>query len=162
MSTFALICYIMSFTIYICYTIVCKIRYKSKMDCLSSTYYLNKRKWIFTAFIMLISFLLLPPWLEISGNSYAFLAFLSSVCMSAVGLFPKYLGDDRKIHIGSVMVSAILSILWNIASGVYLPLMIGVIILLLLKLLFRDKDLTLITEITAFLNIYASIFIMIL
>lgn len=160
MSTFALVCYITSFLIYVGYTTVCKIKYGSNMDCLSSTYYLNKRKWVFTAFIMTISFLLLPPWLEISNENYTFLAFLSTVCLSGVALFPKYLGDDRKIHIASVLVSAILSIIWNIASGVYLPLLIGITILLLLKLFFKNKDLTLITEIIAFLNIYASILIL--
>lgn len=160
MSTFALVCYIMSFLIYVSYTFICKIKYKSNMDCLSSTYYLNKRKWIFPTFILAISFLLLPSWLEISSDNFTFLAFLSTVCLSVVGLFPKYLGDDRKIHITSVFVSAILSVLWNIANGVYLPLMVGVILLLLLKLIFRDKNLTLITEITAFLNIYSSLFIL--
>lgn len=130
------------------------------MDCLSSTYYLNKRKWIFTAFIMVISFLLLPSWLEISGDNYSFLAFLSSVCLSFVGLFPKYLGDDRNVHITSVFISAILSIIWNITNSVYIPLLVGIILLLLLKLLFRDKDLTLIAEIIAFLNIYASILLL--
>lgn len=156
-TSFAMISYCISFITYISYVIVCRVRYGSSMDCLSSTYYLNKRKWVFTAFIMLISFFLLPSWLELSGDSYAFLAFLSTVCLSCVGLFPKYLGDDRKMHIASVIVSAILSIIWNIASGIYIPLSIAVVILLLYKLIFRDRDMTLITEILAFLNIYSSI-----
>lgn len=162
MTTFAFICYLLSFTIYVTYVCVCVKRYGSKMDCISSTFYLNKRKWIFSAIIISISFLILPSWLEISGDNYTFLAFLSTVCLSVVGIFPKYLGDDRKIHIGSVIISAILSIIWNIVSGVYLPFMVGIVFLLTFKLLFPKKDLTLITEIIAFSNIYASILLSVL
>lgn len=159
MTTFAFVLYVVSFVLYITYTTVCKIKYGERMDCLSSTYYLNNRKWVFTAFILGISFFLLPSWLEISGENYQFLAFLSTVTLSGVGLFPRYLEDDRRLHIGSVIVSAIISIIWNIASGIYVPLLVGIVLLLLLKLLFRNKDLTLITEIVAFLNIYISILI---
>lgn len=161
-SIFSFVCYILSFVAYIGYVTFCKIRYKTNMDCISSTYYLNERKWIFTAFIIFISFFLLPTWLEISEDNYTFLPFLSTVCLSVVGLFPKYLGDDRKIHIGSVMISAILSIIWNVVGGIYLPLMMGVIFLLLFKLIFRNKDMTLITEIIAFLNIYLSVLLLII
>lgn len=156
-SVFAFVCYVLSLVVYVTYVIVCKLRYKEKMDCISSTYYLNERKWVFTLFIAFISFFLLPSWLEISGESYAFLAFLSVVSMLGVGIFPRYLEDDRAKHIASVFVSAIISIIWNVVSGVYLPILIGVALLLLSKLLFPKKDLTLMAEIVAFLNIYASI-----
>lgn len=157
MSIFALTCYLLSFTIYVTYVCVCVKRYGSKMDCISSTFYLNKRKWIFSAIIISISFLILPSWLEISGDNYTFLAFLSTVLLSIVGICPRYLEDERRIHIASVVLSCVLSLIWNIVSGTYILPIIGLILLLLYKAIFNVKDLALASEVMGFANIYVSV-----
>lgn len=157
MSIFSLTCYLLSLIIYIVYLCICLKRYGSKMDCISSTFYLNKRKWIFGAIIISISFLILPSWLEISGDNYTFLAFLSTLLLSIVGICPKYLGDERRIHLASVALSCILSLIWNIVSGTYVLPIIGLILLLLYKVIFNVKDLALASEVMGFANIYTSI-----
>lgn len=159
MSIFAFICYLLSFTIYIIYLCACIKRYGSKMDCISSTFYLNKRKWVFGAIIISISFLILPSWLEISGDNYTFLAFLSTTLLSVVGICPRYLEDERRIHLASVALSCVLSLIWNIVSGTYVLPIIGLILLLLYKAIFNVKDMALSSEIMGFINIYMSIII---
>jgi len=129
------------------------------MDCISSTFYLNKRKWVFGAIIISISFLILPSWLEISGDNYTFLAFLSTTLLSVVGICPRYLEDERRIHLASVALSCVLSLIWNIVSGTYVLPIIGLILLLLYKAIFNVKDMALSSEIMGFINIYMSIII---
>ena len=157
MSIFALTCYFLSLIVYVVYVCVCLKRYSSKMDCISSTFYLNKRKWIFSAVIISISFLILPSWLEISGENYTFLAFLSTLLLSIVGICPRYLEDERIIHLASVALSCVLSLIWNIVSGTYVLPIIGLILLLLYKVIFNVKDLALASEVMGFANIYTSI-----
>lgn len=159
MTVFATITYFMSLFIYIVYLCITISKYGSKMDCISSTFYLNKRKWVFSAVIIAISFLILPSWLEISGDNYTFLAFLSTSLLSVVGICPRYLEDERRIHIASVLLSCVISLIWNLVSGTYILPIIGLIILLLYKVIFNVKDLALASEIMAFINIYISIIV---
>lgn len=159
MSVFATITYFMSLFIYIIYLCITISKYGSKMDCISSTYYLNKKKWVFSVVIIAISFLILPSWLEISDDNYTFLAFLSTSLLSIVGICPRYLEDERRIHIASVLLSCVISLIWNLVSDTYILPIIGLIILLLYKVIFNVKDIALASEMMAFTNIYVSIII---
>lgn len=154
MSTFALICLILSlifYTIYISYTYI-----KYNPNCISDTYYHLNKKWIFTVWILLVSFLIFPSWVEISPINFQFLSFLSVVTLSIVGITPKYLGEDRLVHLISAILTAIISITWNIIVGKYIILIILLSILLIITLI-KVKNLLFWAENIAFINIYLSI-----
>lgn len=155
MTTFALCCLIVSCMLYVGY--VSYIRIKYKPDCISQSYYLIKNKNIFSVWMVCVSFLIFPAWVELSPIYFQFLPFLSAVFLAAVGLFPRYLGKDRKPHIISATIACIISLVWNIVAGVmYIPLFL--IIILILLVVFNIKDKLFWTECLAFSNIYLSIF----
>lgn len=145
-----------SFIIYILYIIYIYIKYQP--DCISQSYYLLKNGNIFTLWIILVAFSLFPYWVDISSENYQFLPFLSTCSLIIVGLCPKYLESDRKVHIIAASITCTLSIIWNIASGIYIiPLIFSIILIILYNL--KVKNLFFWTENIAFLNIYFSILI---
>lgn len=152
MSTFALVCLILSAILYTLYVSIIYAKYKP--SCISESYY--KVGYKFTAWILLVSFLIFPSWVECSPICFQFLPFLSSIALGVVGLNPKYLGSDRVAHIVATGITTVISLIWNIVTGIYtipIVLLIGVILLWLTKVpnpLFW-------TECAAFLNIYLSI-----
>lgn len=156
MSGFALVCLILSILLYSSYIIVVYIKYKP--SCISESYYKIKHGYMFTVWMLLVSFLIFPSWVECSPICFQFLPFLSSVALGIVGLNPKYLGSDRVAHIIATGITATISLIWNIVTGIYIIpilLLIGVIILWLTKV----KNPIFWTECAAFLNIYLSIFL---
>ena len=152
MRTFALVCLILSAILYTLYVSIIYAKYKP--SCISESYY--KVGYKFTAWILLVSFLIFPSWVECSPICFQFLPFLSSIALGVVGLNPKYLGSDRVAHIVATGITTVISLIWNIVTGIYtipIVLLIGVILLWLTKVpnpLFW-------TECAAFLNIYLSI-----
>lgn len=151
---FSTICLILSIIIWLTYIIYIYIKYKP--DCISRSYYLIKDKNIFTAWIIIISFLVFPAWVEISPVAFQFLPFLSVIALSIVGLCPKYLESDRTAHILASSVTCILSLIWNIVTGLYIvPLVLGIILVIIYFSSINDKFYW--TECLAFLNIYLSI-----
>ena len=111
---------------------------------------------MFTVWMLLVSFLIFPSWVECSPICFQFLPFLSSVSLGVVGLNPKYLGSDRVAHIVATGITATISLIWNIVTGMYvipIALLIGVIILWLI----RVRNPLFWTECAAFSNIYLSI-----
>lgn len=156
MSTFALSCLILSIIIYTGYTSYIRIKYKP--DCISQSYYLLQNGNIFTMCIIATAFLTFPAWVEISPICFQFLPFLSVVALMLVGLCPKYLGQDRIPHIAGASVTCVLSIVWNIVSGILLiPALLLIVLILLFAFNVRDKLFW--TECLAFLDIYSSIII---
>lgn len=154
MSGFALVCLILSAIIYLTYIIVIYIKYKP--SCISESYYKMKHGYWFTVWILLVSFLIFPSWVECSPICFQFLPFLSSVALGVVGLNPKYLGSDRVAHIVATGITTVISLIWNIVTGMYvipIALLIGVIILWLI----RVRNPLFWTECAAFSNIYLSI-----
>ena len=154
MSLFALICLAISFITYCLYISIVYIKYKP--SCISETYYCLDRKWIFTVWMLLVSFLIFPSWVEISPISFQFLPILSTVSLSVVGLAPNYLEEDRKTHIISAALTTIISLIWNIVAGVYIiPISLAILVIVLAVL--KAQNLLFWIENTAFLNIYLSI-----
>lgn len=154
MTTFALTCLILSIITWLSYAVYIYIKYQP--DCFSRSYYLIKHKGIFTLWIILISFLIFPAWVEISPLSFQFLPFLSVVSLSSVGVNPRYLESQRTAHIVSAALAVIISLVWNIATGQYIiPILLGILLIILYS--FRIKNLLFWTECTAFSNIYLSI-----
>lgn len=154
MSIFALICLLLSAILYFTYTSTTYIKYKP--SCISETYYCINKKELFTIWMLLVSFLIFPAWVEISPISYQFLPFLSTVSLASVGIAPKYLGEDRVVHITSAALTLIISLIWNIVCGIYIiPILLGIILIIVLILKVRNELFW--AENLAFLNIYMSI-----
>lgn len=154
MSSFAIVCLILSLIFYIIYILYTYIKYKP--SCISETYYRLKKKELFTVWMLLVSFLIFPSWVEISPINFQFLPFLSVVSLASVGLAPKYLGKDRKAHIISAALTSIISLIWNIVTGMYIiPLILGILVIILAS--FKARNLLFWIENTAFLNIYLSV-----
>lgn len=154
MSTFGLVCLILSLVLYSAYVIIMYVKYKP--SCLSETYYLAKNGNLFTIWLLLVSFLIFPAWLEISPISFQFLPFLSVVSLGIIGLSPKYLSSDRRTHIISTIAAVILSLTWSIVTGMYIiPLILGIILIILCFMSAKNKLFW--TENLAFSNIYLSI-----
>lgn len=156
MTSFALICLISSIIVYTIY--IGYIYSKYQPDCISRSYYLLKNGNLFTVWILLVSFLIFPAWVEISPIYFQFLPFLSVVALSIVGICPKYLESDRNIHIISAGITSCLSLLWNIVSGIYIiPTVLGIVLIILYCTPLKNKFFW--TECLSFINIYLSIFI---
>lgn len=154
MSTFALVCLIASFLAYSIYIGIIYVKYQP--SCISESYYKIKNKGLFTFWMVLVSFLIFPAWVEISPINFQFLPFLSVVSLSSVGINPRYLGSQRTAHIVSAGLAVIISLIWNIVTGQYIVPILCTIVLVILYLL-RVKNLLFWTECTAFSNIYLSI-----
>lgn len=154
MSTFALSCLILSIITYIGYTTYIRIKYKP--DCISQSYYLLNNGNIFTIYMVIIAFLAFPAWVEISPICFQFLPFLSVIALVLVGIYPRYLGQDRVTHIMGASITGILSIVWNMVSGTLLiPALLLIVLILIFAFNIRDKLFWI--ECLAFLNIYSSI-----
>lgn len=154
MSAFAIVCLSLSLILYISYISYTYVKYKP--SCISETYYCLSKKELFTIWMLLVSFLIFPSWVEISPINFQFLPFLSVILLSSVGLAPKYLGGDRKMHIISAALTTIISLIWNIVSGIYvIPILLGILVIILATL--KAKNLLFWIENTAFLNIYLSV-----
>lgn len=151
---FSSVCLFISFTLWLTYILYIYIRYEP--DCISKSYYLTKNKNIFTAWIIAVAILIFPAWVEISPICFQFLPFLSVISLGVVGLCPRYLESDRKVHIIASAVTCILSLIWNIVSGTYIiPIVLGIILVIVYVSSIKDKFYW--TECLAFLNIYLSI-----
>ncbi len=154
MSSFALVCLVASLLAYSIYIGIIYKRYQP--SCISESYYLINNKGLFTFWIILVSFLIFPAWVEISPINFQFLPFLSVVSLSSVGINPRYLGSQRTTHIVSAALAVIISLVWNIVTGQYIiPILLGILLIILYS--FRVKKLLFWTECTAFSNIYLSI-----
>jgi len=65
---FSTICLILSFLIWVSYIIYVYVKYKP--DSISKSYYLTKNRNTFTCWIILISILIFPIWVEISPVNF--------------------------------------------------------------------------------------------
>lgn len=154
MSTFALVCLIASFLAYSIY--IGYIYKKYQPSCISESYYLIKNKGLFTFWMILVSFLIFPAWVEISPINFQFLPFLSVVSLGSVGVNPRYLESEKTVHIVSALLAGIISLIWNVVTGQYIIPIVCILVLVILHIL-RVKNLLFWTECSAFSNIYLSI-----
>lgn len=140
----------LSFILYISYIIFVYIKYKP--SCISETYY-KVGNW-FTYWIIAVAFLLFPCWVEISPEDFQFLPFLSVISLGLVGINPLYLESQKRVHIISAAIAAILSLIWSLVVGQYIiPLILFIIAASILKI----KNSLFWIENLSFLNIYLSI-----
>lgn len=94
----------------------------------SDTYYQlekrGKRKELFQLAMIIPAMLLLPAWLECSGENIQFLAFLSCGGLMFVGAAPLFkLELEGKVHYSAAAVCGVSAVLWVCLSGMwYIPL----------------------------------------
>lgn len=154
MTLFALIGWIISIVSYVAYTTYTYIKYKP--DCISETYYKLKKPYIFTAWMLLIAVTVFPSWVEITGDDYQFISFLSVVSLVIVGFAPSYLKDNRVTHMCFTLFAVILSLIWSMIVTNHIIALIAFIITILL-IVGKSKNIIFWVENLAFLNIYLSI-----
>ena len=118
-----LILAIVSFTIFIIYNSVAIGIFGIPWS-MSKTYYLYEEKkkglgWIFTIFMWLMAFMLVPAFLEISDtvgpwmNNFTFLAFISAAGIMFVGAAPRYKEDlEGDVHMTAAKICAAASLVW--------------------------------------------------
>lgn len=91
----------------------------------SDTYYRlekrGKRKGLFQLAMIVPAMLLLPAWLECSGENIRFLAFLSCGGLIFVGAAPLFkLELEGRVHYSAAAVCGISAILWVCLSGMWI------------------------------------------
>lgn len=154
MSIFALVCLITSILIYSIYIGIVYKKYQP--SCISESYYLIRNKELFTFWMILVSFLIFPAWVEISPINFQFLPFLSVISLGSVGINPRYLGSQRTAHIISATLAVVISLIWNIVTGQYIiPILLGIVLVILYSIKIENSLFW--TECTTFFNIYLSI-----
>ena len=92
---------------------------------MSKTYYLYEEKhkglgWVFTIFMWLMAFTMIPGWVIISETigpwmSYlTFLAFITGACIAFVGTAPRYREEtEGMVHMTAAKICAITALLWD-------------------------------------------------
>ena len=156
MSTFAFMCYICSFVLCFGY-IFTVIQIKGLISSISSSYYLGFGGW-FQFWAIGTSFLMLPAWLEVSGESYQWVAFLSVVALCAVGTMPRFREDDAVGHAVSAILSGVLAFVWCGMAGVWhIPICLLAIALFMSIWLYNSK--TFLLEVAGFVSIYMGMII---
>lgn len=151
---FAIVCLILSMLIYFGYMAYVYCKYQP--DTISKSYYLIHNRNVFSVWIISVAVMLLPAWLEISSADVTFLPFLSVIALCIVGICPKYLEQDRTIHITAVLAACVLSLIWNGVSETFaIPLVLAIPAILLCVCSVKDKWYWL--ESLCFTNIYLAV-----
>lgn len=137
---------------------------------LSMTFYLfqEKKKWtriFFPIMMILVAFLLLPAWLEISAlSSLQFLAFLAASGIIFTGAAPAFKSSDMEntVHVVGAGCAALFATLWVIlVSKLWWVILIWLAILGLIMLVTKTTKSSYIywLETVAFLSTFTSILI---
>lgn len=151
---FSTICFLMSLISF--YSYIGILYSKHKIDSISQSYYIVQPNYIFSIWIILTSLLIFPTWVEFSPEQYQFLSFISIVFLIIVGISPRYLGDDKKIHTISAIATCVISIIYTIITQGYYILILLLLLIVILKLL-KVNNFLFWLETIAFSNIYLTL-----
>lgn len=114
---------LISFVCCIGYAAYMKLKYD--VSSISESYYKADNKLYFWLWSILTALSLLPCWLEVSGDNYQFVAFLSACSLIAVGCFPDYKKEHSWQHPLLTCFSGILAIIWaSLAGVIFVPLIL--------------------------------------
>lgn len=136
---------------------------------LSMTYYLFKdkadpMKWLFPAMMTLLTFFLMPCWLEISeGSDFQFTAFLSAAGILFVGGAPAFKDStmENMVHQISAYFAAAAAIAWICLVTPYwwiILIVLGIITVLAIATKTLKTSSVYWSEMVAFLSTFAAIF----
>lgn len=104
---------ILSALIIAAYTVAVCIKCKGIPYSISETYYKISHKFWFGVTMVLTACLLMPAILEITPNSYQFMAFLACLGMIMTGIAPNFReGIERKIHTAGAILCLVFSQVW--------------------------------------------------
>lgn len=135
---------------------------------LSMTYYLFKdrvesMKWLFPAMMTLLTFFLMPCWLEISeGSDFQFTAFLSAAGILFVGGAPAFKSSslENAVHQFSAYFAAAAAIAWICLVTPYwyiVPIVFGIIAALAIVTKTVKSSYIYWLEMVAFISTFAAI-----
>ena len=129
---------------------------------LSQTYYLlkpDKKSWMFQITLVVLAFLLISPWMELSPDWCRFMGAISCGAIMFVGAAAKYLRmEEKHIHTIAAGLAALASVCWSIFSYKWLwlsPVICGAAGLVVS--IFDWKSKTFWFEMAAFLSAFVSL-----
>lgn len=163
-----MICFFLSFLIFVLYLIFA-LRYSGKVPpSLSETYYILPGNWrhCFTGMMWSVSFLLLPVAFKVTAEVWQFLIFLALAAICFVGAAPEFHEKtEGRVHTISAYIAAALGIAWALIATKGWPWLalsfFGNLVAALVTDTVKDSRIFWL-EMVAFATVYLSIFYMII
>lgn len=134
-------------------------------ESISGTYYLleERRKsygWFFTLFCLGTGFTLLPPWLDMTPESYQFSSFLTVAGLLFVGAAAQFKDVfTAKVHYSAAVICCVFSQVWCICAGYWWVSLISFTITMGYSLIRDSKKWMFWLEMAAAGAMYVSIFL---
>ena len=145
---------IWSFLIFLTYTLITILVFKTIPSSFSDTFYLWESKkrnlgYIFTIVMFMMGILLIAPWLNIASLLMIegalfhnwlleFLPFIAICGIMLVGAAPLFKSYQEKVHTTGALIAAVPSIIWMIVANYWWWILICLIICLTLALITRS------------------------
>ena len=124
----------------------------------SDNYYVSKHPWTFTLAMWLVAFMMLPPMLSATTETYQFTAFLSCAGIAFVGAAAAYKQSmTNTVHTIGAVIAALFAIIWAYTICPPLPTIAILTAAYILIAVRRHKVYW--AEITAFAMTYLTYFI---
>ena len=156
MSTLAIISAIL-FAIYL----FCMAEFHGVQPSISDNYYVSKHPWTFTLAMWTVAFMMLPPMLSATTETFQFTAFLSCAGIAFVGAAAAYKQSmTNTVHTIGAVIAALFAIIW--AYTICPPLPTIAILAAVNILLSKVSNKIYWIEIAAFIMVYVTYFISIL
>ena len=116
------------------------IKYKRIPESLSETsYMLSDKRYLFTIYCLLVSFLIMPEMLELTPEQYQFLPFIFCAGLMFAGASPLFkTGMDRYVHYISAY-TAFIAFIFYIILCLPITYIISYIILMIILCLWKYK-----------------------
>ena len=156
MSTLAIISAIL-FAIYL----ILMAEFHGVQPSISDNYYVSKHPWTFTLAMWTVAFMMLPPMLSATTETFQFTAFLSCAGIAFVGAAAAYRQSlSNTVHTIGAVIAALFAIIW--AYTICPPLPTIAILAAVNILLSKVSNKIYWIEIAAFIMVYVTYFISIL
>ena len=153
MSTLAIISAIL-FAIYL----LCMAKFYGIQPSISDNYYVSKHPWTFTLAMWAVAFMMLPPMLSATTETFQFTAFLSCAGIAFVGAAAAYKQSmTNTVHTIGAVIAALFAIIWAYTICPPLPTIAILTAAYILIAVRRHKVYW--TEITAFAMTYLTYFV---
>ena len=108
MSTLAIISAIL-FAIYL----FCMAKLHGVQPSVSDNYYVSKHPWTFTLAMWTVAFMMLPPMLSATTETFQFTAFLSCAGIAFVGAAAAYRQSlSNTVHTIGAVIAALFAVIW--------------------------------------------------
>lgn len=156
MVTLAIISAIL-FAIYL----FCMAKLHGVQPSVSDNYYVSKHPWTFTLTMWTVAFMMLPPMLSATTETFQFTAFLSCAGIAFVGAAATYKRTlTNTVHIAGAVTAALFAIVWAYTICPPLPTIAILTAAYILLAVRRHKIYW--AEITAFAMTYLTYFVSLL